>query len=252
MLGKHRHSHRSQSASRSSSRKNSIEKNNGFTVSSSLNNESFVDKLSQTLLQKQQQQQQQQHNVAMTMNEIAKAAASSALQRKQSVPELNSTEQYNPSFKNQNRVTFSSSLNLSTSGNSGGNNNNQAFQVVEIQTNSTQQPIYASRTQLQREIHNLYGTLGHRSDIYTDNSGNGHQRSSSYYHQQNGFFNKVNNTVNEIEFIYLFFFYINFLSPFIFFLVSCNIQKKKSGNLGTYHLRYIQSNRKKNGIIRFV
>ncbi|KAH7642328.1 mtss1-like protein [Dermatophagoides farinae] len=189
--GKHRHSHRSQSASRSSSRKNSIEKNNGFTVSSSLNNESFVDKLSQTLLQKQQQQQQQQHNVAMTMNEIAKAAASSALQRKQSVPELNSTEQYNPSFKNQNRVTFSSSLNLSTSGNSGGNNNNQAFQVVEIQTNSTQQPIYASRTQLQREIHNLYGTLGHRSDIYTDNSGNGHQRSSSYYHQQNGFFNKL-------------------------------------------------------------
>ncbi|XP_027198575.2 uncharacterized protein LOC113792826 [Dermatophagoides pteronyssinus] len=188
--GKHRHSHRSQSASRSSSRKNSIEKNNGFTVSSSLNNESFVDKLTQTLLHKQHQQQQ--HNVAVTMNEIAKAAASSALQRKQSVPELNSVEQYNPSFKNQNRVTFSSSLNLSTSGNPGGNNNNQAFQVVEIQTNSTQQPIYASRTQMQREIHNLYGTLGQQhSEIYNDNnSGNGHQR-SSYYHQQNGFFNKL-------------------------------------------------------------
>ncbi|OTF76381.1 hypothetical protein BLA29_010131, partial [Euroglyphus maynei] len=189
---KHRHSHRSQSASRSSSRKNSIEKNNGFTVSSSLNNESFVDKLTQTLLHKQhhQQQQQQQHNVAKTMNEIAKAAASSALQRKQSVPELNSTEQYNPSFKNQNRVTFSSSLNLSTSNNSG--SNNQPFQVVEIQTNSTQQPIYSSRTQLQREINNLYGTLGQHSEIYNDNSGSsGHQRSSSYYHQQNGFFNKL-------------------------------------------------------------
>ena len=241
-LGKHRHSHRSQSASRSSSRKNSIEKNNGFTVSSSLNNESFVDKLTQTLLHKQHQQQQQ-HNVAVTMNEIAKAAASSALQRKQSVPELNSVEQYNPSFKNQNRVTFSSSLNLSTSGNSGGNNNNQAFQVVEIQTNSTQQPIYASRTQMQREIHNLYGTLGQQhSEIYNDNnSGNGHQRSSSYYHQQNGFFNKVSilliMKLNR-------FFYLDLFSN------SYNIhQKKKSANLGIYPFyRYTQmiSYRKKN------
>ena len=176
------------------------------------------------------------------MNEIAKAAASSALQRKQSVPELNSVEQYNPSFKNQNRVTFSSSLNLSTSGNSGGNNNNQAFQVVEIQTNSTQQPIYASRTQMQREIHNLYGTLGQQhSEIYNDNnSGNGHQRSSSYYHQQNGFFNKVSTVDNEIKLI---------LFILIFFPTVIILTKKKSANLGIYPFyRYTQmiSYRKKN------
>ena len=95
--------------------------------------------------------------------ELAKAVASTALQRKQSVPDLNEMG----SLKNQNRVTFSSSLNLSTP--------NQSFQVVDIQTNSTQQPIYASRFQLKREIQELYGTLNNSNRIP----------------YQNGFFNKV-------------------------------------------------------------
>lgn len=105
--------------------------------------------------------------------EIAKAAATNALQRKQSVPDLN--ELNNASLKSQNRVTFSSSLNLNAPSQSGG------FQVVQIQTNPTQQPIYASRNQLRREIQELYGSLG--TGIY------GSLPSDSSY--LNGFFNKV-------------------------------------------------------------
>ena len=127
-------------------RKNSFEKSQ------------FIDKLSHTL-------GQHKHQNA----ELAKAAASNALQRKQSVPDLN---ELNSGLKSQNRVTFSSSLNLASP--------SQSFQVVEIQTNPTQQPIYASRAQLRREIQELYGTLG--SSVY------GSQLDSSY---QNGFFNKV-------------------------------------------------------------
>lgn len=115
-----------------------------------------MEKLSQTL-------QKQQQNA-----EMAKAAASTVLQRKQSAPDLN---ELNTNLKMQNRVTFSSSLNFSSP--------NQAFQVVNIQTNSTQQPIYSSRAQLRQEIQDLYGSLGNN---YSD---------KSYQNYQNGFFNKV-------------------------------------------------------------
>lgn len=108
----------------------------------------------QTLIQKQQNA------------ELAKAVASTALQRKQSVPDLN--EIGSNSLKN--RVTFSSSLNLS----------NDSFQVVEIQTQSTQQPIYASRSQMKHELQSLYGSVD--GPIYSSER-------LAYHH--NGFFNKV-------------------------------------------------------------
>lgn len=120
-----------------------------------------MDKLSHTLVAKQQ------------TAELAKAAASNALQRKQSVPDLN--ELNNPNLKSQNRVTFSSSLNLTSP--------SQSFQVVQIQTNPTQQPIYASRNQLRREIQELYGSLG--TGIYGSLPPD---RADNY---QNGFYNKV-------------------------------------------------------------
>ncbi|KPM08370.1 IMD domain containing protein [Sarcoptes scabiei] len=160
--GKHRsHSSRSQSASRMSSRKNSMEKNNGSVLESSSFTESFAEKLNQTVLH------QKQHSA-----EIAKAAASNALQRKQSVPDLN---EFHLPNKNQNRVNFSSALNLNST------SINQPFQVVEIQTNSTQQPIYASRNQLNLTSPYGGGFMG-ISSIYNS------ERSS---HQTNGFFNKI-------------------------------------------------------------
>lgn len=139
-----------------------LSRKNSFEKSALISNfrENFIDKLNHSLVAKQQNA------------EIAKAAASNALQRKQSVPDLN--ELNNPNLKSQNRVTFSSSLNLNAPSQSG-------FQVVQIQTNPTQQPIYASRNQLRREIQELYGTLG--TGIY------GSLPSDSSY--QNGFFNKV-------------------------------------------------------------
>lgn len=148
---------RSASTTRTLSRKNSFEK------SALIGNfrENFIDKLNHSLVAKHQNA------------EIAKAAATNALQRKQSVPDLN--ELNNASLKSQNRVTFSSSLNLNAPSQSGG------FQVVQIQTNPTQQPIYASRNQLRREIQELYGSLG--TGIY------GSLPSDSSY--LNGFFNKL-------------------------------------------------------------
>lgn len=144
-----------------SSRKNSMEKNNGSVLESSSFTESFAEKLNQTVLH------QKQHSA-----EIAKAAASNALQRKQSVPDLN---EFHLPNKNQNRVNFSSALNLNST------SINQPFQVVEIQTNSTQQPIYASRNQLNLTSPYGGGFMG-ISSIYNS------ERSS---HQTNGFFNKV-------------------------------------------------------------
>lgn len=157
---KPRSSARSSSTTRVSS--TTLSRKNSFEKSALISNfrENFIDKLNHSLVAKQQNA------------EIAKAAASNALQRKQSVPDLN--ELNNPNLKSQNRVTFSSSLNLNAPSQSG-------FQVVQIQTNPTQQPIYASRNQLRREIQELYGTLG--TGIY------GSLPSDSSY--TNGFFNKV-------------------------------------------------------------
>ena len=149
-LAKHRTSSRSSSATRTLNRKNSLEKSN---IISNFH-ENFIDKLNKSLANKQQ-------NV-----ELVKAA--NILQRKQSVPDLN---ELNSNLKCQNRVAFSSSLNLTAP--------NQSFQLVEIQTNSTQQPIYASRTQLNHEIQQLYGSRKYETNP---------DSSLSY---QNGFFNKV-------------------------------------------------------------
>lgn len=160
--------------------------------------ENFLDRLSSSLLSKQNYQssssagtspQQQQHHHYLPSQqqppiqaELAKAAASNALQRKQSVPDLNE-------IGNHRRVTFSSQLDLSSPTNS---SQSSAFQVVEIQTNPTQQPIYTSRSQLNNEIQDLYGTLNRAPSnmIYMDNTSNNTPPNDGSY--QNGIFHKVN------------------------------------------------------------
>ncbi|KAI2797098.1 MTSS1-like protein [Blomia tropicalis] len=172
---KSRSSIRSSSTTRAGNNSCSTSRKNSFEKSTLIGNfrENFIDKLSQSLMQKQQLQQQQNPE-----QQMAKVAQTNILQRKQSVPDLN---ELNTNYhKNQNRVTFSSTLNLHSPTQQ---QSSSSFQVVQIQTNSTQQPIYASRNQLRREIQELYGTIGQQlppqQSLYGD---------SNY---QNGFFNKL-------------------------------------------------------------
>lgn len=128
-----------------------------------------MEKLSQTLMQK---------NPNLEQTKSKASNNSHHLHRKQSVPDLNDYN-YADRMPTQNRVTFSSSNNLSQP-------NQQPFQVVQIQTNSTQQPIYASRTQLNKEIQDMYGTIDSRP-IYANDPQNA---PDAPYHY-NGFYNKV-------------------------------------------------------------
>ena len=159
---------RSQSSSRSGSRKNSQDKG---LVGNFRDN--FLDRLQATLSQKPMSQQN-------PVNEIAKqaACAASQLQRKQSVPDLNETQHSHYNNGGLKQRQFSSQLNLSDN-----NNGDGMFQVVQINTNSTQQPIYASRAQLRREIQELYGTIG--TSTYGSSAP---ERDPTHF---NGFWNKV-------------------------------------------------------------